>query len=42
VLLLHAWGDLSYEEIAEALGVPWARSVPGWPAPGGWYVSSLL
>lgn len=22
VLLLHAWGDLSYQEIAEALGVP--------------------
>jgi RNA polymerase sigma-70 factor (ECF subfamily) len=22
VLLLHAWGDLSYEEIADALGIP--------------------
>jgi RNA polymerase sigma factor (sigma-70 family) len=36
VLLLYAWTDLTYQEVAPALGCPWARSGPGWPAPAGW------
>jgi len=36
VLLLLAWADMTYPEVAQALGIPvWAPSAPASTGPGG-------